>query len=65
MSYLSGMMQPSIRVAFTEQSHMEPELGFEPGSARYKATAMPFELSSIDFGHVLTLISVIFIGHVN
>ena len=27
---------------------MEPERGFEPWSARYKATALPFELSSID-----------------
>ena len=27
---------------------MEPEWGFEPGSAEYKATALPFELSSID-----------------
>ena len=47
--YLSDMMQPSIRVAHTKWSHMEPELGFEPGSARYKATALPFELSSIDW----------------
>ena len=28
-------------------SHMEPERGFEPGSVGYKATALPFELSSI------------------
>ena len=28
---------------------MEPELGFEPGSAGYKATALTFELSSIDY----------------
>ena len=27
---------------------MDPERGFEPGSPRYKATALPFELSSID-----------------
>ena len=27
---------------------MEPERGFEPGSAEYKATALPFDLSSID-----------------
>ena len=27
---------------------MEPEGGFEPGSAGYKATVLPFELSSID-----------------
>ena len=48
MSYLSDMMQPSIRVALTKWSHTEPERGFEPGSAGYKATALPFELSSID-----------------
>ena len=40
MSYLSDMM-PTI-------NHMEPERGFEPGSTGYKATALPFELSSID-----------------
>ena len=27
---------------------MEPERGFEAGSAWYKGTALPFELSSID-----------------
>ena len=32
----------------TLQSHMESEQGFEPRSAGYKATALPFELSSID-----------------
>ena len=41
-------MQPSIRVALTKWSHTEPERGFEPGSAGYKAAALPFELSSID-----------------
>ena len=30
-------------------SHAEPERGFEPGSAAYKATALPFELPSIDW----------------
>ena len=29
-------------------AHTEPERGFEPRSARYKVTALPFELSSID-----------------
>ena len=42
------MMQPSIGVALTKCSHTEPEQGFEPGSARYKETTLPFELSSID-----------------
>ena len=42
-------MQPSIRVALTKWSHTEPERGFEPWSAGYKATALPFELSFIDF----------------
>ena len=46
--YLSDMMQPSIRAALTKGSHTEPERGFEPGSAGYNATALPFELSSID-----------------
>ena len=32
---------------------MEPEWGFEPGSAGYKATTMPFELSSIDFNFIV------------
>ena len=41
-------MQPSIRVALTKLSHQEPERGFDPGSAGYKATTLPFELSSID-----------------
>ena len=40
--YISSIQQ-------TVLSHMEPERGFEPGSAGYKATALPFELSSIDF----------------
>ena len=48
MSYLLDMMQPSIRVALTKWSHTEPERGFDPGSTGYKATALPFELSSID-----------------
>ena len=48
MWVLSDMMQPSIRVALTTWSYMEPEQGFEPGSAGYKATTLPFELSSID-----------------
>ena len=30
---------------------MELERGFEPGSAGYKATTLPFELSSIDNLH--------------
>ena len=29
---------------------MKPEQGFEPGSNEFKATALPFELSSIDKG---------------
>ena len=36
------------KIDMEEISHTEPEWGFEPGSARYKATALPFELSSID-----------------
>ena len=48
MSNLPDMMQPSIWVALTKWSRKEPEWGFEPGSAEYKATALPFELSSID-----------------
>ena len=49
MSYLPDMMQPPIRVALSKWSHIEPEWGFEPGSAAYKATVLPFELSSIDY----------------
>ena len=30
-------------------SHTEPEWRFEPRSAGYKATTLPFELSSIEF----------------
>ena len=48
MYYLSDMMQPLIRVALSKWSHTEPEQGFEHGSAGYKATALPFKLSSID-----------------
>ena len=51
--YLSDMMQPSIRVALTKWSHTEPERGFKPGSSGYKATALPFELSSIDHNLLL------------
>ena len=31
----------------------EPERGFEPGSAGYIATALPFELSSIDLDLII------------
>ena len=33
---------------------MEPEWGNEPGSAGYKAIALPFELSFIDNGGMLS-----------
>ena len=35
-------------LVLVSEIHLEQERGFEPGSAGYKATALPFELSSID-----------------
>ena len=44
-SLFIGHDATKIRVALTKWTHTEPERGFEPGSAGYKAPALPFELS--------------------
>ncbi len=47
--YLLPRQVHQILYLLTMWSHTEPERGFEPRSAGYKATALPFEPSTVDY----------------